>query len=73
MGFMLFLVEDVGVLIEEFLFDFYLFLFDYLYVEGGCDLIGKFEQFIGDMSEGIKIQFYIENFLCFWLEVCVYV
>ncbi|MEC7289891.1 MAG: amidohydrolase family protein, partial [Pseudomonadota bacterium] len=68
MGFTPFPVEDVGVLIEESSPDLYLFSSDYPHVEGGRDPIGKFEQSIGDMSEGIKTQFYTENFLRLWPE-----
>ncbi len=67
-GFTPFPVEDVGVLIEESSPDLYLFSSDYPHVEGGRDPIGKFEQSIGDMSEGIKTQFYTENFLRLWPE-----
>lgn len=73
MGFTPFPVEHVGVLIEESSPDLYLFSSDYPHVEGGRDPIGKFEQSIGDMSEGIKTQFYTENFLRLWPEARAHV
>lgn len=40
MVFIFFVFEDVGNFIDNLNVDFYLFFSDYLYVEGGKDLIG---------------------------------
>ncbi len=63
--------EDVANMIAQSNPDLYLFSSDYPHIEGTKDPIGRFERTIGDLDEGIKTQFYTENFLRLFPEARV--
>jgi predicted TIM-barrel fold metal-dependent hydrolase len=63
MAFTPFVFEDVGALIDQSNPELYLFSTDYPHTEGGRNPIARFETSLGDRSEGIRNQFYSENFL----------
>lgn len=66
MGFTPFPHEDVANLIKQSNPDLYLFSSDYPHVEGTRDPIARFEKFLGEAEEPIKVKFYAENFLRIW-------
>ena len=55
--------EDVGWIMEQAGADLVLFSSDYPHVEGGRKPIERFEASLGDAPEGVRRQFYAENFL----------
>ncbi len=55
--------EDVGWIIDQAGADLVLFSSDYPHVEGGRKPLERFESSLGDRSEGIRRQFYVDNFL----------
>lgn len=68
MGFTPFPHEDVANLVSQSNADLYLFSSDYPHVEGTRDPIARFERSLADADEGLKTQFYSENFLRLWPE-----
>jgi predicted TIM-barrel fold metal-dependent hydrolase len=63
MAFTPYVFEDVGALVDQSTADLYLFSSDYPHVEGGRDPIGRFEGSLGHRHDGVRDQFYAENFL----------
>ena len=63
MAFTPYVFEDIGGLIDQSSDDLYLFSSDYPHVEGGKDPIGRFEGSLGDRPDGVRDNFYAENFL----------
>ena len=63
--------EAVGNLIEQSDPALFLFSSDYPHVEGGRNPIGKFSRSLDEASEGVKTQFFSENFLRVWPEARV--
>ena len=63
MAFTPYVFEDVGGLIDQSSDDLYLFSSDYPHVEGGKDPIGRFETSLGERPDGVRDNFYAENFL----------
>ena len=55
--------EDVGWIVREAGADLVMFSSDYPHVEGGRKPIERFEASLGDASEEIRRQFYVDNFL----------
>ena len=55
--------EDVGWIIDQAGADLVLFSSDYPHVEGGRKPLERFESSLGDRSEDIRRQFYVDNFL----------
>jgi predicted TIM-barrel fold metal-dependent hydrolase len=55
--------EDVGWIIDQAGADLVLFSSDYPHVEGGRKPLERFEASLGDRSEDIRRQFYVDNFL----------
>jgi uncharacterized protein len=55
--------EDVGWIVAEAGADLVLFSSDYPHVEGGRKPIERFETSLGDASEEVRRQFYVDNFL----------
>jgi len=58
--------EDVGNMIRQSNPDLYLFSSDYPHIEGTRDPIARFEKSLPQRDEGLKTQFYSENFLRLW-------
>jgi len=63
MAFTPYVFEDVGAFIDQSAPELYLFSSDYPHVEGGKDPIGRFEGSLGERADGVRDQFYAENFL----------
>jgi predicted TIM-barrel fold metal-dependent hydrolase len=63
MAFTPYVFEDIGGLIDQSSDDLYLFSSDYPHVEGGKDPIGRFEGSLGERPDGVRDNFYAENFL----------
>ena len=63
MAFTPYVFEDVGAFIDQSAPELYLFSSDYPHVEGGKDPIGRFEGSLGERTDGVRDQFYAENFL----------
>jgi uncharacterized protein len=55
--------EDVGWIIDQAGSDLVLFSSDYPHVEGGRKPLERFETSLGDRSEEVRRQFYVDNFL----------
>ena len=55
--------EDVGWIIEQGGPDLVMFSSDYPHVEGGRKPVERFEASLGDASEEVRQQFYVDNFL----------
>jgi uncharacterized protein len=55
--------EDVGWIVAEGGADLVLFSSDYPHVEGGRKPMERFESSLGDASEEVRRQFYVDNFL----------
>ena len=55
--------EDVGWIIDQAGADLVLFSSDYPHVEGGRKPLERFEASLGDRSEEVRRQFYVDNFL----------
>jgi predicted TIM-barrel fold metal-dependent hydrolase len=55
--------EDVGWIIGQAGADLVMFSSDYPHVEGGRRPIERFEASLGDAGEGVRQQFYADNFL----------
>ena len=55
--------EDVGWIIDQAGADLVLFSSDYPHVEGGRKPLERFEASLGDRSEDVRRQFYVDNFL----------
>ncbi|HEY1443897.1 MAG TPA: amidohydrolase family protein [Acidimicrobiales bacterium] len=55
--------EDVGWIIDQDGADLVLFSSDYPHVEGGRKPLERFEASLGDRSEEVRRQFYVDNFL----------
>ncbi|HEY1828309.1 MAG TPA: amidohydrolase family protein [Acidimicrobiales bacterium] len=55
--------EDVGWIIEQGGADLVMFSSDYPHVEGGRKPLERFEASLGDASEEVRRQFYVDNFL----------
>ncbi len=54
--------EDVGWIVDQAGADLVLFSSDYPHVEGGRKPLERFEASLGDRSEGVRRQFYSDNF-----------
>jgi predicted TIM-barrel fold metal-dependent hydrolase len=54
--------EDVGWIVEQGGADLVLFSSDYPHVEGGRRPVERFEASLGDASDEVRQQFYVENF-----------
>jgi predicted TIM-barrel fold metal-dependent hydrolase len=55
--------EDVGWIVEQGGSDLVMFSSDYPHVEGGRRPVERFEASLGDASEEVRQQFYVDNFL----------
>src|SRR6516225_6667388 len=55
--------EDVGWIVEQAGADLVLFSSDYPHVEGGRKPLERFEASLGDRSDHVRRQFYVDNFL----------
>jgi predicted TIM-barrel fold metal-dependent hydrolase len=55
--------EDVGWIIDQGGADLVLFSSDYPHVEGGRKPLERFEASLGDRSDHVRRQFYVDNFL----------
>ncbi|HEY1830103.1 MAG TPA: amidohydrolase family protein [Acidimicrobiales bacterium] len=55
--------EDVGWIVEQAGADLVMFSSDYPHVEGGRRPLERFEASLGDASDKIRRQFYVDNFL----------
>ena len=55
--------EDVGWIVEQAGADLVMFSSDYPHVEGGRKPLERFEAALGDVSEEVRRQFYVDNFL----------
>jgi uncharacterized protein len=55
--------EDVGWIVEQGGPDLVMFSSDYPHVEGGRRPVERFEASLGDATEAVRRQFYVDNFL----------
>ena len=55
--------EDVGWIVEQAGADLVMFSSDYPHVEGGRRPLERFEESLGDASDEVRRQFYVDNFL----------
>jgi predicted TIM-barrel fold metal-dependent hydrolase len=55
--------EDVGWIVDQGGSDLVMFSSDYPHVEGGRKPVERFEASLGDASEDVRRQFYVDNFL----------
>ncbi len=55
--------EDVGWIVEQGGSDLVMFSSDYPHVEGGRRPVERFEASLGEASEAVRQQFYVDNFL----------